>query len=212
MGKLATMTNDDDARAIGENFRRIRTEAGWSMVDLAKKMNDRGFNWTKVSVYKIETGERQLKVTEALAAFQIMGLDADTAFPGLIELNAQDRKAKDAIKAVLTTIEEMLDSKIGLTAALWTIDTLLHAANYLDAEDETRGMTPENLAMPSEEVQRRLQEIETAVTLGKVGQFVSKYLASYDPGLDHVTVSGGELRLIREDPNNINGVRLWQDQ
>ena len=61
------------------------------MVDLAKKMNERGFNWTKVSVYKIETGERQLKVTEALAAFQIMGLDADTAFPGLIELNAQDR-------------------------------------------------------------------------------------------------------------------------
>lgn len=182
------------------------------MVDLAKKMKELGFNWTKVSVYKIETGERQLKVTEALAAFQIMGLDADTAFPGLIELNAQDRKAKDAIKAVLTTIEEMLDSKIGLTAALWTIDTLLHAANYLDAEDETRGMTPENLAMPSEEVQRRLQEIETAVTLGKVGQFVSKYLASYDPGLDHVTVSGGELRLIREDPNNINGVRLWQDQ
>ena len=202
MGKLATMTNDDDARAIGENFRRIRTEAGWSMVDLAKKMNERGFNWTKVSVYKIETGERQLKVNEAINAFSVMGRDAGTSFARLTEVSDIDKQARDAIEETLRGIKLMLNYSWGGVA----IGGRRNIKSIIEGKEWDDYKLPEDeMPKPSEEMMQRLREVEAATSADRVLEFLSRYMKDYAlPACVGVDVIDGELCGLDDDDENIN--------
>lgn len=209
MGKLATMTNEDNTQAIGENFLRIRTEAGWSMVDLAKKMKDRGFNWTKVSVYKIETGERQLKVNEAIAAFTVMGLDVGTSFARLTEVTDIDKQARDAIEETLRGIRLMLFYTWGKLAigGRRNIKSIIEGKEW----DEYK-LSEDEIPKPSGEMMRRLREVEAATSADHVLAFLKRYMKDYAlPACVDVDVIDGELCGLDDDGENINWLQRFND-
>ena len=186
---------------VGRNFRQLRERAGLTMPELALRMAARGFNWSKATIWKIETGERQLKVTEAIAAIQAMGLDLDTAFPLLVELNSQDRRARQACDAAVDAVEQMLDCVEPLERAkieMYRI-SMANDPGWIDADDFDSGMRPENVAMPSKSMLDLMAEVENALTLEKVGEFIQRNIAEYTPEYDYVDVVDGELRLIRDE-------------
>lgn len=195
------MNTKDEAKTVGENFRKIRTGALWSMPDLAEEMKKRGHNWTKASVWKIETGDRRIKVDEAIDAFNIMGLDIPDAFARLAELSSVERRSRKACDSAIGVVEQMLSEKSQLEIALAEMDMILRANDpgRIDAEDEARGQTPENTAMPSETTLRRLREVEAALQLDKVGDFIKNNLSRYSPTNDRVEVIDGKLELLTDE-------------
>ena len=52
--------------------------------DLAKKMRERGYSWTKMTVYNIEKGERQLRYSEAYDMLACLGYDPIKDLPKLL--------------------------------------------------------------------------------------------------------------------------------
>lgn len=201
MDMMSYMNNEDEACVVGKNFKKIRTEALWPMVDLAEGMKRRGHNWTKVSVYKIETGERRLKVDEAIDAFRIMGLDINDAFARLTELSSADRSARKATEAAIGAVQQMLDCKQQLAdakAEMFQISRNIDPADIGD-EDFVQGATPENIVRPSPRMLERLREVEGAVQIEKVAQFVKDSLETYIPLLCSVDVIDGKLTVVMND-------------
>ncbi|MGO5364235.1 MULTISPECIES: helix-turn-helix domain-containing protein [unclassified Bifidobacterium] len=62
-----------DEQIIGENVKRLRH--GTSQEELAGRMRTAGFPWMKMTVYNIEKGERQLKLSEAKTLLDILGYE-----------------------------------------------------------------------------------------------------------------------------------------
>lgn len=60
---------------IGSNLTRLREEQNLSMDELVNAMNERGYNWTKTTLYKIEHGERRLLAIETYDLLASLGLD-----------------------------------------------------------------------------------------------------------------------------------------
>lgn len=189
---MGYMTSEDTTKAIGENFRRIRTEAGWTMVDLAKEMKRHGFNWTKVSIYKIETGERQLKVNEAIAAFSVMSRDVNESLARLTEVTDADKQARAAIDETLRGIRLMLVygwGKVSLDGRC-AIKSIIGGKEEWDDHN-----SPEDKALrPSEEMVQRLREVEAATDVEHVIAFLKQHMRDFSQdGLDRVDVIDGEL-------------------
>lgn len=172
------------------------------MVDLAKKMKERGFNWTKVSVYKIETGERQLKVNEAINAFSVMGRDAGTSFARLTEVSDIDKQARDAIEETLRGIKLMLNYSWGGVA----IGGRRNIKSIIEGKEWDDYKLPEDeMPKPSEEMMQRLREVEAATSADRVLEFLSRYMKDYAlPACVGVDVIDGELCGLDDDDENIN--------
>lgn len=100
------MITQEDA-AIGENVKRLRGDR--SQEALAKTMRTMGHAWKKQTVYNIETGQRQLKLTEARDLLRILGHDPYRDFALLFQ-SADDValriRAERAVEDV-TAIESM---------------------------------------------------------------------------------------------------------
>ncbi len=60
---------------IGSNLTRLREEQDLSMDELVVAMNERGYNWTKTTLYKLEHGERRLLAIETYDLLASLGLD-----------------------------------------------------------------------------------------------------------------------------------------
>lgn len=50
---------------IGQSIERLREVQGWSMRELARRMKDRGWQWTPTTASKVEKGERPIRLAEA---------------------------------------------------------------------------------------------------------------------------------------------------
>lgn len=57
----------DVAEVTRQRIKEVRTRKGWSQRDLAAKLKDEGLNLDPASIARIETGARQVKVTELVA-------------------------------------------------------------------------------------------------------------------------------------------------
>lgn len=66
------MSETTDA-LVGKNLTRLRGDM--SMETLAKKMREAGHRWGKTTVFKVEHGERSLKLQEAVDVLECLGLD-----------------------------------------------------------------------------------------------------------------------------------------
>ncbi|MBM6731176.1 helix-turn-helix transcriptional regulator [Bifidobacterium pullorum subsp. saeculare] len=77
-------TNEQDSM-IGRNLQRLRSEVGYTQVELAEKMRERGYKWSKTTVWMIETGERPLKLAEAQDVLRCMDLDWTTYLQVLLQ-------------------------------------------------------------------------------------------------------------------------------
>lgn len=60
---------------VGWNLRRFRNDAGLSQADLATALAVRGFPFQQPTVLKVERGSRPLKLDEAYAIAEVLGID-----------------------------------------------------------------------------------------------------------------------------------------
>lgn len=60
---------------FGLRLKPIREANKWTQEQLALEMQERGFEFTQVTIYKIETGKRKVSVAEALALAEILDTD-----------------------------------------------------------------------------------------------------------------------------------------
>lgn len=70
----AKLTDDMLVSAHISHFREV---AGISQTELARRMSERGFKWTQSTVYKVESGNRNLGFAEGVALAQVLGVQAD---------------------------------------------------------------------------------------------------------------------------------------
>jgi transcriptional regulator with XRE-family HTH domain len=74
------MSDPDDAAASGidrnvaTNVREYRDRCSLSQEDLAQQMSDRGFGFSQATIWKIESGQRPVKLSEAVALAEILQL------------------------------------------------------------------------------------------------------------------------------------------
>lgn len=66
-----------DEDNFAANLRSLRDTVGLTQSALAKLMSQRGFRWHQATVYKIESGERQIQLSEAREVAQILGVSME---------------------------------------------------------------------------------------------------------------------------------------
>lgn len=76
--------------AFAEALKKFRTVLSMSQAQLADKMAARGFRWHPATVYKIENGERQVQLAEALEIARI--------FDTTVESMSDDDRAISALR------------------------------------------------------------------------------------------------------------------
>lgn len=90
---------------IGLNLEQMREYADMTMEELANAMRERGHKWTKVTVFNIEHGERQLKLLEAFDVVAALGLDSD-GVAGLTRFaysSNEESEVKNSVDSVLAS-------------------------------------------------------------------------------------------------------------
>ena len=110
---MASETNSSAEAAFVHNLRSARTAKGMTQAELAEAMAQRGFRWHPPTVYKVESGERQIQLGEALELSKILGVPLeDMSTPG--NPSAQHRAAIDdsmlrAASAQVKVVEAIAD-------------------------------------------------------------------------------------------------------
>ena len=70
--------------SIGENLKILRERFGYSQSELVAKLHLMGSNMSRSTYSKIETGTRNIRISDFLALKQIYGVDFSEFFIGLL--------------------------------------------------------------------------------------------------------------------------------
>jgi transcriptional regulator with XRE-family HTH domain len=117
-GVVTVITNFD--RIVGANVRRLRTAHALTQAELARAMVDRGCAFSQATVWKIETGQRPVKLAEAVViadAVQVPLEALTTAADGGgydAELRALTRQVGDAYDQIKQAIAAYLHAQVRL--------------------------------------------------------------------------------------------------
>jgi transcriptional regulator with XRE-family HTH domain len=97
------------------NVREYREQSGLSQEDLAQRMAERGFGFTQSTVWKIEQGKRAVRIAEAVALMDALGLPSwmnltrsPHAFRRDAQLQSAHRHAGAAFAAIKDATTEFL--------------------------------------------------------------------------------------------------------
>jgi transcriptional regulator with XRE-family HTH domain len=114
----------DHEAAFGARVRSLRKTRGWSQERLAEQMQLLGFGWLQSTVAKTENGQRPLRLNEAAALAEVLGvplaqatqpLPDDEDLTALREQISQVSAAEEALRA---SIKELKMSLAAGTARL----------------------------------------------------------------------------------------------
>lgn len=70
--------------SIGENLRRLRERAGYSQAQLVAKLQLMGSSMSRSTYSKIETGARNIRISDFIALKMIYDVDFSEFFVGLL--------------------------------------------------------------------------------------------------------------------------------
>lgn len=70
--------------SIGENLRRLREQAGFSQSQLVTKLHLMGSNMSRSTYSKIETGTRNIRISDFIALKIVYDVDFSEFFLGLL--------------------------------------------------------------------------------------------------------------------------------
>lgn len=70
--------------SIGENLRKLREQAGYSQSQLVTKLHLMGSNMSRSTYSKIETGTRNIRISDFIALKVIYDVDFSEFFTGLL--------------------------------------------------------------------------------------------------------------------------------
>lgn len=130
------MENIDEI--IGRNLSMLRGDM--SQEELAGRMRDAGYSWTKMTVYNIERGDRQLRLAEAVDVLRCLGRNPLSDIDKLL--------ADDSTVHLLDLSSQLLDKNNVILAASADIGRLrielanqyvLFAKNATDEEKQAYG-------------------------------------------------------------------------
>ena len=107
---------------IGRNLAQMRKSGAWSQSDIANHMRELGFKWSQATVWSVETGERPLRLTEAVCLAELFGVEASelTLDPAGMELRlAKEWLARCELdfSAALTNLGDAQKTVKGLESA-----------------------------------------------------------------------------------------------
>lgn len=125
---------EDDDKQIGRNLTQLRGSMSREL--LAAKMVDRGFKWSRATVFNIEDGKRSLKLKEASAVLECLGRDPALDLPELIS-DQQVASVKQNLRMLAfqaDRLSEALALMPTLRAALKTKSSTLSASKKLSKE------------------------------------------------------------------------------
>lgn len=161
------MPNETDIQ-IGKNLTELRGDV--SMDLLAAKMRDKGNAWNKSTISKIEHGERQLRLAEAVDVIECLGLSVHDNLPRLVS-SGIDNRFNQEIVASKNLIEDIFDSCVALVFHIRWLDTEL----MKDDNDLPHG---EHWARASKAIRERADAISNYVSCGRFLQAISNTLHS----------------------------------
>lgn len=70
--------------SIGENLRKLREQAGYSQSQLVAKLHLTGSNMSRSTYSKIETGTRNIRISDFIALKMIYDIDFSEFFTDLL--------------------------------------------------------------------------------------------------------------------------------
>jgi transcriptional regulator with XRE-family HTH domain len=118
------VVDDEDAEDLFEaeerfavNLRRVREERGMSQGKFAEEMTARRWPWRQQTVTRVETGRRTVRLGEAKAAADILGVTLDRLLWPSAEAT-EVAMTDDAIARVRIAWHEASDATVRLLAAL----------------------------------------------------------------------------------------------
>lgn len=88
---------------VGQNLAKLRKRSSLTQEELAARMRARGHSWTKMTVYNVERGDRQLRLVEASDVLTCLGYDSQTDLPRLL-MNEQEAVIVEAIDQLKVAI------------------------------------------------------------------------------------------------------------
>ena len=167
---LESLLDDDEKQAerfraiylnfekiAGEKFKALREERGWSQLEVAKRMTDRGFAMHQTTVAKLETGSRPLRLAEMAALAGVFGLPVEAVLYVPNTGQAPDveymaRKLRDVREHAARTEEAAIAHlrESVKTLASWEsqrsslVDAMREAGAEIDREFEGDGEHPED--------------------------------------------------------------------
>lgn len=69
---------------IGDNLRKLREQSGYSQARLVSKLHLLGSDMSRSTYSKIETGTRNIRISDFIALKMIYGVDFSVFFEGLL--------------------------------------------------------------------------------------------------------------------------------
>lgn len=112
---------------VATNVRALRERNGLSQEELAQRMSERGFGFSQATIWKIESGQRPVKISEAVALSEALELprwrslteepEVSRHYADLAQANRLTGQAYDALKAAAALY---LKAQIDLSFAVRT--------------------------------------------------------------------------------------------
>jgi transcriptional regulator with XRE-family HTH domain len=180
-------------RNVAANVRTYREAAAISQEELAQRVTDRGFGFSQATVWKIESGHRPIRISEAVAIADALGLfspDKLTIAPAAAAHHARirqaNRAAHDACKRIKAAVTDYLEAQINLTVAAREA----HDAGEAVTEVDTTWLSfPVERATIEARVEHHTADATTERLLEEVDQIVEALRArGYSPLLDPADV------------------------
>lgn len=132
--RLITMSVTLDDKVVGNNLRILR--GNMSQEELANKMRDSGFKWSKATVWSVEQGQRPLRLTEARAALTCLNQNSMFALNKLVSIStlAAITMYRESIETAVDEIIEALDH-----ISLLRVNLALNADQAIESEEGLPG-------------------------------------------------------------------------
>ena len=115
-------TVDDN---VATNVRYVREARGLSQDELAQRMAERGFGFTQATIWKIESRQRPVKISEVVAlgdALELLTWTELTARPEnnrhYVDLQVVNRRAFQAYEALKAAAKDYHDTRIEVLVAV----------------------------------------------------------------------------------------------
>lgn len=110
---------------VATNLRQFRERNELSQEELAQRMSTLGFGFTQATVWKIESGQRPVRISEAVALGKALGLLSWTYLTATPEISrhhadlaSANRRAHQAYEALKDAAETYLETQIEVVIAV----------------------------------------------------------------------------------------------
>lgn len=145
---------------IGKNLAKLR--GSMSMDMLAARMRDIGYRWNKATVYKVEHGERSLKLQEAVDVLNCLGMDSSEDLSKLVASDT-DARAVKRITALRNLVESMNRGCIEIIQKRYELSWYIDESLREPLPNDGHWALPSNAVL--EKVRRILDETDPGILI-----------------------------------------------